>query len=78
MAADATWYGLIPRHNHIYLSQTIYIISMRKNKAMVKLLKYLKYLYQGLRKHQKVSSTFVTKVTKLIVVFWDLFSAIKK
>ena len=35
------------------------------------------HLYQGLSKHQEVSSTPVTKVTKLIVVFWDLFGAIK-
>ena len=33
---------------------------------------------QGLNKHQEVSSTPGTKVTKLIVVFWDLLSAKKK
>ena len=33
--------------------------------------------YQGLSKHQEVSSTPMTKVTKLIVVLWDLFGAKK-
>ena len=35
-------------------------------------------VYQGLSKHQEVSSTPVMKVKKLIVVFWDLLGAIKK
>ena len=35
-------------------------------------------LNQGLSKHQEVRFTPVTKITKLIVVFWDLSSAIKK
>ena len=35
-------------------------------------------LDQGLSKHQEVSSTPVTKVKKLIVVFWDLLGAIKR
>ena len=35
------------------------------------------YIDQGLSKHQEVSSTTVTKVTKLIVVFWDLCVEIK-
>ena len=35
-------------------------------------------IYQGLSKHQEVSSTSVTKVTKLIVVPWDLLGAIKR
>ena len=34
-------------------------------------------LDQGLSKHQEVSSTPVTKVKKIIVVFWDLLGAIK-
>ena len=35
-------------------------------------------LYQGLSKHQEVSSAPATNVTKLIVVFWDLLDAIKR
>ena len=35
------------------------------------------YIYQGLSKHQEVCFTPVTKIPKLIVVFWDLFGAIK-
>ena len=34
-------------------------------------------IYQGLSKHQEVRFTPVTKITKLIVVFWDLSGAIK-
>ena len=34
-------------------------------------------LNQGLSKHQEVSSTPVTKVKKIIVVFWDLLGAKK-
>ena len=36
------------------------------------------YLHQGPREHQEVSSTPVTKVKKMIVVFWDLVGAIKR
>ena len=36
------------------------------------------YLDQGLSKPQEVGFTPVTKVPKLIVVFWDLFGAIQK
>ena len=36
------------------------------------------HVYQGLSKHQEVRFTPVTKITKLIVVFWDLSGAIKK
>ena len=32
---------------------------------------------QGLSKHQEVSFTSVMKVTKVIVVFWDLHGATK-
>ena len=35
-------------------------------------------LDQGLSKHQKVCFTRVTKIPKFIVVFWDLFDALKK
>ena len=35
-------------------------------------------IYQGLSKHQEVCFTPVTKVQKMIVVFWDLVGAIKK
>ena len=35
-------------------------------------------LHQGLSKHQEVSSTPVTNVKKMIVVFWDLLGAIKR
>ena len=35
-------------------------------------------VYQGLKKHQEVSSTPVTKVKKMIVVSWDLLGTIKK
>ena len=35
-------------------------------------------LDQGLSKHQEFSSTPVTKVTKLIVLFWDLLGSIKR
>ena len=38
----------------------------------------LTYLYQSLSKHQEVGFTPVTKVPKLIVVFWDLVGAIQK
>ena len=34
-------------------------------------------LNQGLSKHQEVCFTPVTKITKLILAFWDLFGAIK-
>ena len=33
---------------------------------------------QGLSKHQEVRSTPVTKVKKMIAVFWDLLGAIKR
>ena len=36
------------------------------------------FLNQGPSKHQEVSSTPVTKVKKMIVVFWDLLGAIKR
>ena len=39
---------------------------------------YLQMYCQGIRKHQEVSSTPVTKVKKMIVVFWDLLGAIKR
>ena len=35
-------------------------------------------VYKGLSKHQEVSSNPVTKVKKIIVVFWDLLGAMKK
>ena len=35
-------------------------------------------IHQGLSKHQEVGSTPVTKVTKLIVNFWDLLGAKKR
>ena len=38
----------------------------------------IKTLYQCLSKHQEVGVTPVTKVPKLIVVFWDLLGAIQK
>ena len=36
------------------------------------------YLYQGLSKHPEVSSTPVTKVNRLIVIFWDFLGAPKR
>ena len=33
---------------------------------------------QGLSKHQEVGFTPVTKVTKIIVVFWDLICEIER
>ena len=36
----------------------------------------LQALYEGLSKYQEVCFTPVTKVEKLIVIFWDLFGAI--
>ena len=36
------------------------------------------YIDQGLSKHQEVSSTTVTKVTKLIFIFGDLLGAMKR
>ena len=44
----------------------------------LKLLCALPSLYEGLSKHQEVSSNPATKVTKLSVVFWDLLGAIKR
>ena len=38
----------------------------------------LTLIYQGLSKHQKVSSTPLTKVKKMIVGFWDLLGAVKR
>ena len=35
-------------------------------------------LDEGLSKHQEVSPTPVTKVNKLVVVFWDLLGAVKR
>ena len=35
-------------------------------------------LDQGLSKHQEVGFTPVTKILKLIVIFWDLVGAIQK
>ena len=34
------------------------------------------YIYQGLSKHQEVCFTRVTKVKKMIVIFWNLLGAI--
>ena len=43
-----------------------------------KIMKDNHYLDQGLNKHQEVSSTPVTKVKKIIVLFCDLLGAIKR
>ena len=47
------------------------------NRATLSSFRMIISVYQGLSKHQEVSSTPLTKVTKLIVVSWDFFGAIK-
>ena len=57
-------------HQHIYQ-----ILKKKSNPEGL----YLYYdIDQGLSKHQEGSSTPVTKVKKLIVIFWDLLGATKR
>ena len=55
-----------------HMSQIKHYISHSKHKTS------LETINQGLSKHPEVCFTPVTKVPKLIAVFWDLVGAIKR
>ena len=55
-----------------------FLVCVQGDYLTIQTLYTLLCIDQGLSKHQEVSSTSVTKLTKFIVVFWDLLGSIKR